>query len=188
MAQILQIIQAVLDKFKLLIAGLIFEFYHIKWKKDYPQQLFNTIFDKVSSAMIIMPLDEKGIAAGISLAKHLLEKNMHVTILVHTKFRSLLPLSVHVKVEEFFDSEVNPFGIPKPLFLEKLHMMEFDLVIDLDGTSEYTTSAMALALKAKNKVGARKKCSDKVYNLEFALSGNSMVESYQNYVNLLCTF
>lgn len=180
--------QAFLDKIKFIIAGLIFEFYHVKWKKDYPQQLFNNIFDSVATVMIIMPLDEKGIAAGISLIKHLIEKNKHVTILIHTKFRSLLPLAVHVKVEEFFDSEVNVFGIPKLLFLDKLHLMEFDLVIDLDAKSQYTTAVITLALPAKNKVGVRKKCSDKVYNIEFALSGDSMLESYQNYVNLLCTF
>ena len=188
MQAVLDIMKQLVAGIKRFIAGLIFEYYHVKWKKEFPQQLFNNIFNSVATVIVIMPLDEKGIAPGISLVKNLVEKNKHVTILIHTKFRSLIPLSVHVKVEEFFDSEVNPFGIPNLLFLDKLHMMEFDLVIDLDAKSEYTTAAIALAIKAKNKVGIRKKCSDKVYNMEFALSGNSMLESYQNYVNLLCTF
>jgi hypothetical protein len=179
--------QEILNKLEIFIAGLFFEYYHLKWKKNFHPQSFNNIFESVRDVLIIMPVDEKGVSAGIALVKHLIEKNKHVTILIHNKFRSLLPLSLHAKVEEFYESEIFSFGIPRPLFLYKLHQLQVDIVIDLDGKTEFLTAVMALAIQAKNKVGVRKKHSDKVYNLEFGLSGISMVESYQNYVNLLCT-
>jgi hypothetical protein len=177
-----------MDKLIHFIAGIIFNFYYSRWKRKFHPQVFNNVFDSVKKAVIIMPHDNQGIPAGLTLMQFLMGKNVDVTLLIHNKFHSALPVTLKCKKEEFYDSEINFFGIPKPDLLNRLKMIESDIIIDMDGSNNFTSAMMTLAIHAKNKIGIKKPETAKVYNIAFGLSGNSLVESYQNYVNLLVTF
>jgi hypothetical protein len=177
-----------MDKIIHFIAGLIFKFYYSRWKRKFQPQVFNDVFHSIHKAIIIMPHDMQGIPSGLVFMKHLMDKNIDVTLLIHNKFHSTLPITLKCKKEEFYDSEINFFGIPKPDLLNRLKLMEFDAVIDMDGSNNFTSAMMTLAIHAKNKIGIKKAETMKVYNIAFGLSGDSLVESYQNYVNLLITF
>ena len=177
-----------MDKFIHFVAGIIFRFYYSRWKRKFQPQVFNNVFESVKKAVIILPHDNQGIPSGLTLMQYLIDRNIDVTLLLHNKFHSALPVTLKCKKEEFYDSEINLFGIPKPEFLDKLKNMEFDVVIDMDGSNNFTSAMMTLAIHAKNKIGIKKPETLKVYNIVYGLSGNSLLESYQNYVNLLVTF
>ena len=134
-----------------------------------------------------MPRDSEEIKCCLPLIQQLDKLKKHLTLIVHNRFRSQLPYPVHIHIEEIYDNEMNYFDIPKLSLMKRLHRFNTELIIDLNNRDQLVSMLCAQAVQAEYKIGLTRPYADRVYNLQVKLQGTDVVDSYQNYVNLLFT-
>ena len=152
------------------------------------RQSFKDFFKNSFLFLILMPEGEKEFHYAVEMLKWYEEQGKSIKIFTHDFRVSLLPAKYHSEVIDYNLKDVNRFYLPAKNLEAKLNGLEFDAVLDLNKEESLFNSLAANLVKARVRVGFRKKNSDMYYNLQVVNSDNNPEMFYKNFLNCLQMF
>lgn len=149
---------------------------------------FNGILSNSSSYLIIMPEDTLEFTKSLVLIKFLLENEKSVTVLLHESKLNLFPVKENVTFIKFMDETKSRLNLPVKPFIKMLQNKEFDVVMDLNRSSNVFSTAVANIVKSRVKVGFEQQKREDYYDIRIVNSSEDPDQIYTNYINFLKMF
>lgn len=149
---------------------------------------FNGILSNSSTFFIIMPGDPVEFSKSTMLIKFLLEKHKVVTVLLDESKLDLISGKEDVTFIKYMDETKSRLNLPVKSFVRMLQSKEFDVVMDLNRSSDVFSTAVANIVKSKVKVGFEQQKTDDYYDIRIVNSNQDPDLIYTNYINFLKMF
>jgi hypothetical protein len=149
---------------------------------------FNGILSNSSTFFIIMPNDPVEFSKSSVLINFLLENCKVVTVLLHESKSNLISEKENVSIIKFMDETKSRLNLPVKPFVKMLQNKEFDVVMDLNRSSDVFLTAVANIVKASVKVGFEQPKTEDYYDIRIVNSNQDYDLIYTNYINFLKMF
>lgn len=149
---------------------------------------FNGILSNSSTFFIIMPVEPLEFSKSYMLIKYLLENHKVVTVLLHESKLGLILEKENMSIIKYMDETKSRLNLPVKPFVRMLQNKEFDVVLDLNRSSDVFTAAVANIVKSKVKVGFEQQKTEDYYDIRIVNCSQDYDLIYTNYINFLKMF
>lgn len=154
-----------------------------KKKKSYRNAFHNT-----GNVFALMPTNKDDLMGALSIVKSLIESGKRVTVFFHERDKDLVSDLRGVSFELYNDKDISNFNLPALPLRQRLKILTFDVVIDLNREYNLFCSICSNLVHSDTIVSFNKTDSDKFYNLQFSIPESRADVSYKNFLNCLQMF
>lgn len=149
---------------------------------------FNGILSNSLTFFIIMPEDPLEFTKSLVIIKFLLEKRKSVTVILHESKLNLFSGKEDVTFIKFKDETKSRLNLPVKPFVRILKNKEYDVVMDLNRSSDVFLTAVANIVKTSIKIGFEQQKTEDYYDIRIVNSNEDPDLIYTNYINFLKMF
>lgn len=153
-----------------------------------PTVSFKDVFRNAYSFFVLMPDNEIDFHHALEVLKELDKSGKIFTILSRDFRVSLLPPKYHRNSIGFGIEDMTKLNLPKKNLCEKLSLLEFNFVIDLNREENLFCCYAANLVKAGFRIGVMKENADKYYNMQISGPEDNPEMFYKNFLNCLQMF
>ena len=149
---------------------------------------FRDIIKNSYRFLILMPENESHFHHSFSVLHFFDSLKKDYVVFTHDFRVSLLPIKFRRFAVNYGMHDISKLNLPSHSLRDKLNLMEFSLVLDLNKDESLFYSLIANIVKSEIRVGFKKNGSDKYYNMQFDNSEQDPEIFYKNLVNCLQMF
>lgn len=149
---------------------------------------YNKILSDAIDFFIIMPAKDNDFYHSLDLLKYYLIHKKVITIFLPAHKYNLIPEKEKYKFVSFLPEHINRVYLPGKNLIGNLSAKEYDVVIDLNRSTNIFYSAVANIVKSKVRVGFRKNKSEGYYNLVICGKNEESEAAYRSFLSYLKMF
>jgi hypothetical protein len=157
-------------------------------KKNLPAINYNKILSSSSDYLVIMPVEDNDFYHCLDILKYYLIHKKIITLFLPEYKYSLIPEKEKYKFLSFLPEHLNKFRLPKAILINRLKSKEYDVVIDLNRSSDIFFSTVANIVNSKVRVGFTRDSFENYYSLLISDKSANSENAYQNFLNYLRMF
>lgn len=148
---------------------------------------FKQFLSNANDTLVILPEKIEDINASLKVIRFLTEQKKKIYLYYNIDSANYLPPGLKYISITHKKGDKTKIGLPNKDHLEKIEIIFFDLVIDLNIEENVYSSVIANVPRSNFRIGFCKKNSDKFYNFQVKSEINSE-KSYRNLLNSLRMF
>lgn len=157
-------------------------------EKRSKKRLMNNFFKNAKSFFVIMPRERYDFVFSQSIVRNLVEAGKSVTVLVLKDSEELVRQAKKVTVETYTDDDISFLKLPKLPLRQRLRILVFDVVLDLNRKEDLFSSICANTVNSITVISFAKDDSDKFYNIQFHSDEVNSEVSYKDFFQSLQMF
>ncbi|MBD3410210.1 MAG: hypothetical protein GF419_08395 [Ignavibacteriales bacterium] len=157
-------------------------------RRDDKTRKFNDAFKSAKTFFVVLPQNADDFKSALGVVDRLLERGKKVTVLLDAELTSLMPMAPTVVVEKYDEEDVSRLKLPASDFRQRIRILTFDVVIDLNREENQFCALCAASPRAALRIGFAKPGADEYFEMQIDVKNRDAAGAYAELTRVLEMF